>query len=144
MAKVKTERGRFSSRKKTAVVLRVFRGEYLDLVSRETGITAATLWAWRDHFVAGGLASLKSRAADGLVRVCQEWGMHRSTFYYQRGHADGPPREPTKRSPRTSYTDEEHTQHALRNTPYATRISSLVVRGACLGWDPGGFLFAVW
>jgi hypothetical protein len=41
IAKSKAERGRFSSRKKIDVVLRVLRGEDLDLVSREAGITAA-------------------------------------------------------------------------------------------------------
>lgn len=65
MAKSKTERGRFSSRKKMEVVLRVLRGEDLDLVSREAGITAATLSEWRDHFLTSGQAGLKSRAADG-------------------------------------------------------------------------------
>ena len=65
MAKTKTERGRFSSRKKMEVVLRVLRGEELDLVSRETGITAATVSAWRDQFVASGQAGLKRRATDG-------------------------------------------------------------------------------
>jgi len=73
MAKSKVERGRFSSRKKMEIVLRVLRGEDLDLVSRETGITAATVSAWRDQFVASGQAGLKSRAADGrddeLVRL---------------------------------------------------------------------------
>lgn len=65
MAKSKVERGRFSSRKKVDVVLRVLRGEDLDLVSREEGITAATLSEWRDHFVTHGQAGLKSRAAEG-------------------------------------------------------------------------------
>jgi transposase-like protein len=65
MAKTKTERGRFSSRKKLEVVLRVLRGEDLDRVSRETGMTAATVSAWRDQFVASGQAGLKSRAAEG-------------------------------------------------------------------------------
>jgi transposase len=37
----------------------------LDVVSREAGITAATLSEWRDHFVTSGQAGLKSRAADG-------------------------------------------------------------------------------
>ena len=73
MAKSKVERGRFSSRKKMEIVLRVLRGEDLDLVSRETGITAATVSAWRDQFVASGQAGLKSRAADDrdneLVRL---------------------------------------------------------------------------
>lgn len=65
MVKSKAERGRFSSRKKMDVVLRVLRGDDLDLVSREAGITAATVSAWRDQFVASGQAGLKSRAGDG-------------------------------------------------------------------------------
>ena len=73
MAKSKTERGRFSSRKKMEVVLRVLRGDDLDVVSREAGITAATVSEWRDQFVASGQAGLKSRAAEGrddeLVRL---------------------------------------------------------------------------
>jgi transposase-like protein len=62
MAKSNVERGRFSSRKKMAVVLRVLRGDDLDLVSREAGITAATVSTWRDQFLASGQAGLKSRA----------------------------------------------------------------------------------
>ena len=58
------ERGRFSSRRKTATVLRLLRGEDLELVSRELGVTAATLSGWRDDFLAGGQAALKSRPAD--------------------------------------------------------------------------------
>lgn len=59
-----SERGRFSSRRKTAVVLRVLRGEELDALSRELGVTAATLSRWRDRFLAAGQASLQSRPAD--------------------------------------------------------------------------------
>jgi hypothetical protein len=58
------ERGRFSSQRKTATVLRLLRGEDLELVSRELGVTAATLSAWRDDFLAAGQAALKSRPAD--------------------------------------------------------------------------------
>jgi transposase len=58
------ERGRFSSQHKTATVLRLLRGEDLELVSRELGVTAATLSGWRDDFLAGGLAALKSRPTD--------------------------------------------------------------------------------
>lgn len=47
----------------------------------------------------------------GVVRVCQEWGVRRSTFYHQRSRADGPPREPAKRGPKTAYTDEALTGH---------------------------------
>src|SRR4051812_45748276 len=58
------ERGRFSSQRKAATVLRLLRGEDLELVSRELGVTAATLSGWRDDFLAGGQAALKSRPAD--------------------------------------------------------------------------------
>jgi transposase-like protein len=59
------ERGRFSSRRKMEAVLRLLRGEALDGLSRELGVTAATLAAWRDQFLTGGQASLKSRPANG-------------------------------------------------------------------------------
>lgn len=58
------DRGRFSARRKTAAVLRLLRGEELDTLSRELGVTAATLSSWRDRFLLAGQASLKSRAAD--------------------------------------------------------------------------------
>src|SRR4028119_2442031 len=57
-------RGRFSSPRKSAAVLRLLRGEDLELLSRELGVTAATLSEWRDDFLAGGQAALKSRPAD--------------------------------------------------------------------------------
>jgi transposase-like protein len=41
------------------------RGEDVELVSREFGVTAAELSGWRDCFLAAGEASLKSRTADG-------------------------------------------------------------------------------
>ena len=54
------ERGRFSSRRKAKAVLRLLHGEELDALSRELGVTAATLAQWRERFLAGGQASLKS------------------------------------------------------------------------------------
>jgi transposase len=42
------ERGRFSARRKRAIILRRFRGEPLETISREVGVTAATLSAWRE------------------------------------------------------------------------------------------------
>ena len=59
-----SDRGRWSSRRKTEVVLRLLRGEDLDSLSRELTVTAATISLWRDHFLAGGQSSLKSREAD--------------------------------------------------------------------------------
>ena len=60
----RTERGRFSSRRKSEAVLRLLRGEELDALSRELGVTAATLSQWRERFLAAGRASLTSRPAD--------------------------------------------------------------------------------
>ena len=57
------ERGRFSSRRKAEAVLRLLHGEELDALSRELGVTA-TLAQWRERFLAGGQASLKSWPAD--------------------------------------------------------------------------------
>ena len=64
MAEKKAERGRFSSRRKMAAVLRLLRGEDLDTVSRVLGVTAAALAGWREAFLAGGQANLKSREPD--------------------------------------------------------------------------------
>ena len=59
-----TERGRWSSRRKTEVVRRLLRGEALDALSRELGVTAATLAQWRDRFLAAGQAGVRSRSTD--------------------------------------------------------------------------------
>ena len=71
------ERRRMSARRKQASVLRLLphpsrqpgwgprhRGEDLELLSRELGVIAAELSGWRDQYLAGGEASLKSRPAD--------------------------------------------------------------------------------
>jgi transposase len=59
-----TRRGRFSARRKTEAVLRLLRGEELEILSRELGVTAATLATWRETFLAAGEAGLKTRQAD--------------------------------------------------------------------------------
>jgi transposase len=58
------EVGRFSARRKTETILRLLRGESLDSLARELGVTAATLAGWREAFLAGGQAALKSRLPD--------------------------------------------------------------------------------
>src|ERR671926_918304 len=57
-------RRRMSARRKQDAVLRLLRGEDLELVSRGLGVTAAELSGWRDAFLAAGEASLRSRPAD--------------------------------------------------------------------------------
>lgn len=56
--------GRFSVRRKGAAVERLIRGEDLELLSRELGVTASTLSEWREKFEGGGAAALKSRQPD--------------------------------------------------------------------------------
>src|SRR6188768_905457 len=56
--------GRMSRRRKREAVLCLLRGEDLELVSRELGVTAAELSGWREAFLAAGEAALKTRPAD--------------------------------------------------------------------------------
>jgi len=55
------EQGRFSARRKRETVQRLLRGESLEAVSRELGVTAARLSQWRDGFVDSGTQGLKTR-----------------------------------------------------------------------------------
>jgi hypothetical protein len=57
-------RPRMSAKRKQGAVLRLLKGEPIELVSRELSVTAAELSAWRDAFLAAGEASLKTRPAD--------------------------------------------------------------------------------
>jgi len=57
--------GRMSRQRKTAAVLRLLRGEDLETISRQLGVTAATLTGWHDAFLAAGEAALTTRAATG-------------------------------------------------------------------------------
>jgi transposase-like protein len=58
------EPGRFSVRRKTEAILRLLRGEPLDILARELSVTAGTVAHWREQFLTGGQAALKSRPAD--------------------------------------------------------------------------------
>ena len=57
--------GRMLRQRKREAVLRLLRGEELELVSRALGVTAATLSGWRDAFLTAGEASLATRPTDG-------------------------------------------------------------------------------
>ena len=57
-------RRRMSARRKQDAVLRLLRGEDLELLSRRLGVTAAELSGWREAFLAADEVSLKSRPAD--------------------------------------------------------------------------------
>jgi transposase len=56
--------GRWSAKRKTTVVLELLRGADLESTSRKHRVTAATLSEWRERFLAGGEAMLKSREND--------------------------------------------------------------------------------
>jgi hypothetical protein len=55
---------RFSAHKKTEVVLRLLRGEALDLLSRECGLPAARIAAWREAFLDAGQEAMKTQPLD--------------------------------------------------------------------------------
>src|SRR5215510_2180372 len=69
---------RFSARQKTEIVFRLLRGEALDAVSRELGIPAVRLAAWREAFLNAGQAALKNQPIDSrdheLARLRQKLG----------------------------------------------------------------------
>ncbi len=56
--------GRMSRQRKRDAVLRLLRGEDLELVSRSLGVTAARLSQWRDEFLAAGEAAMATRDKD--------------------------------------------------------------------------------
>src|SRR5829696_5964967 len=57
--------GRLSRQRKRDAVLRLLRGEDLEIVSRALGVTAATLSGWQQAFLAAGEASLATRPTAG-------------------------------------------------------------------------------
>ena len=54
---------RWSARRKEGVVMRLLRGESLDLLARESGQPAGRIAGWREEFLAAGREGLKSRPA---------------------------------------------------------------------------------
>ena len=56
--------GRWSAKRKLSVILELLRGADLETTSRKYRVTAATLSQWRDRFLAGGEAGLRSRQTD--------------------------------------------------------------------------------
>ena len=64
MSKQSGGNNRFSVKRKSVAVLRLLRGEDLELVSREYKVTAATLSQWRETLLAGGQSSMQSKKAD--------------------------------------------------------------------------------
>ena len=53
---------RMTAKKKQEVVLRMLRGEALDLLSRELDIPAEKLSRWRETFIQAGIEGLKTKS----------------------------------------------------------------------------------
>jgi len=62
-------RPRWSAGKKMEAVLRLLRGEPLEGLSRELGVEAHRLVAWRDDFLEGGKEALKGQRPDRSADV---------------------------------------------------------------------------
>jgi len=60
--------GRFSAPRKAQAVLRLLRGEDLELLSRELGVVASTLSLWREEFLSAGQLALKGKTGKTDVR----------------------------------------------------------------------------
>jgi len=61
-----TQSQRWTAPRKREVVLRIFRGEPLELLSRELGVELYRLEKWRDAALAGMEEALKARNGDPL------------------------------------------------------------------------------
>ena len=67
-------KGRWSARRKVTVVLELKRGAVLEATSRKYAVTAPTLTSWRDAFLQGGEAGLKSRTGEAItVEHVTDW-----------------------------------------------------------------------
>lgn len=60
---------RWSARRKEGVVMRLLRGESLDLLARETGQPAGRIASWREEFLVAGREGLKARPLGSEDRV---------------------------------------------------------------------------
>jgi hypothetical protein len=62
---------RFWAKHKVEAVLRLLRGEPLDVLSRELGVGAAQLSQWREAFLAAGAHGLSSRPSHDEAEVAR-------------------------------------------------------------------------
>jgi len=63
---------RWSAKAKIEVILRVFRGESVDAVSRDVQVPVHELETWRKEFLEGGQAGLKKRGGDPDERALKQ------------------------------------------------------------------------
>ena len=72
-----TRRGRFSAPRKAHAVLRLLRGEDLEVLSWDLGVIAGTLSLWREQFLTAGQAALKGKSGQADPREEQIGGLKR-------------------------------------------------------------------
>ena len=63
---------RWSAKQKSRVVLRLLRGEALELVAREEEVAVHKLTEWRDGFLLAGQEGFKSRRSEPIARELKE------------------------------------------------------------------------
>ena len=68
-------RGRFSAPRKVQAVLRLLGGEDLELLSRELGVIAGTLFLWREQFLTAGQADPREEQIGRLKKKVGELTM---------------------------------------------------------------------
>ena len=86
------KRRRITAKMKQEIVLRMLRGEALDILSRELDISAKKLTRWREAFIQGGIENLKTKpnspeAAENqmLKQITGEKSVE-IELLYQKGH----------------------------------------------------------
>ena len=71
-----SERGRFPSRRKLDIVLRLLRGEDPESLAMELGITPDRIYIWEAIFLKAGQAGLRAGRTD-LWKIEREWLQNR-------------------------------------------------------------------
>ena len=75
------KRRRITAKRKQEIVLRMLRGEALDILSREFDIPAEKLTRWREAFIKGGMENLKTKP--GMVDP-KNWNTLYCIFHHMK------------------------------------------------------------
>ncbi len=59
-----TGKQRMTALRKQEAVLRLMKGEDMELIARSFGVSAADVSRWHERFIAGGISHLRSQASD--------------------------------------------------------------------------------
>ena len=102
VAATTADRGRWSSKRKVEVVLRLLKGETLDAVSRGLSVPTQRLSQWRTDFLGGGQSALKTREPDQREEEVRDLRVRirRTLPFLVRAFLLAPPIQPRQRLPR--------------------------------------------